>query len=210
MKKGLFLVGILLVPSVIYMLFSLGEHHTSRLGFAGAYEVNVTGDTVFKPVSIPDMIDQDGNVISSSTLNGRVVLLNTFRWPCDEACATSLTTLNNYLHKTGFENDWLLLNVCLDSISQTELLELSQKKLYNGDNWSYAKSDDLTQFLTDCYVNTNKVGSIENLPTTEVLLLDQQQRIRTFFNLRFQKDNRTMEDAIKLLIQEPHISWKEK
>ncbi|MEZ4720599.1 MAG: hypothetical protein R2813_01835 [Flavobacteriales bacterium] len=210
MKKGLFLVGILLVPSVIYMLFSLGEHHTSRLGFSGAYEIDEMGDTVFKPVIIPAMMDQNGNSISKSTLDGKVVLLNTFRWPCDEACATSLTTLNNYLHKTGFENDWLLLNVCLDSISQAELHEFSEKKLYSGNNWLYASSDDLTQLLTECYINTGKLSSVEELPSTEVVLLDQQQRIRTFFNLRFQKDNKTMEDAIKLLIQEPHISWKEK
>lgn len=207
MKKGLFLVGILLVPSIIYLLFSLGEHRTSRLGFEGAYTIAPNGDTVFNSVALPPLTDQHGSTITTHTIAGKAILVNPFRWPCDDACATSLTTLNNYLHDTGFESDWVLLNICLDSITTDDLRGLSEKTLYKGDNWLYAKSTDsvaLARFITDCFTQD------EETPILKTALLDQRQCVRTFFNLRYQQDNKKMGDAIKLLIQEPHLSWKEK
>ena len=60
------------------------------------------------------------------------------------------------------------------------------------------------------FVTTGQMGSVNDIPSTKVVVLDQNQRIREFFDLRLQQDNKTLQDAIKLLIQEPHISWKER
>jgi hypothetical protein len=40
--------------------------------------------------------------------------------------------------------------------------------------------------------------------------LDQSHVVREFFNSRIYKENKKMEDAIKMVLKEPHMSWKNK
>lgn len=213
MKKGLFLIGILLVPSVIYLLFSLGEHNTSRLEFFGSIEsVSEEGDTVYASLPFPELRDQHGNEVDRSVLDGRVLVLDIFSNPCDESCSDKISTLNNYLNRIGLNDEWILLSIANGPMSQVELKELSVKNLYKGGNWHFASfSDDLARetFVNALFIETSQVKNESEIPTSKVALLDQNQKIRAFFDTRLQRDNKTLQDAIKLLIQEPHISWKE-
>ena len=214
MKKGLFLVGILLVPSVVYLLFSLGEHNTARLGYYGSIDkVTEAGDTIFNPLHFPRMTDQDGNELSTAELHGRVIVVDIISNPCTEACSDKISTLNNYLNRVGLNDQWVLLSIAMEPMSQSELKELSTKNLFKGGNWYFASLQDeseMTAFANALFVETMQVDGLSGLPTTKVALLDQNQRIRAYFDLRLQQDNKTLQDAIKLLIQEPHISWKER
>ena len=212
MKKGLFLIGILLVPSMVYLLFSLGEHNTARLGFYGTIErITENGDTVYSAQNFPVLIDQDGNTIDQSELYGRVLVVDIFSNPCDADCADKISTLNNYLYRIGLNDKWMLLSIANEQISAEELKELSTKNLYKGGNWSFAtikNASDKDAFVKSLFVDTKQVNSISDIPTSKVAVLDQNQIIRAFFDARLQQDNKTLQDAIKLLIREPHISWK--
>lgn len=210
MRKGIYLIGILLVPSVIYLLFSLGEHNMARLGFYGQYDLGANGDTIFLPAVLPNLETADGATITSEALDGKVVLMHFFNWPCHEACKTRLATLNNYLHKYGNAQEWVLISAAMDSISTSDLKDLSAKNLYNHNNWKYTKGDQVAEFHGQLmqFNQPNSENDSNVNPMDVVVLLDQQQRIRSYFNLRLQQDNKRIEDAIKILIQEPHISWK--
>ena len=58
-------------------------------------------------------------------------------------------------------------------------------------------------------VQTERVTSTAELPGTEVALVDQQGILRGYFDTRIHKENKKLEDAIKVLLKEPHMSWKE-
>jgi hypothetical protein len=116
------------------------------------------------------------------------------------------------LNRIGLNDEWILLSIANGPMSQVELKELSVKNLYKGGNWHFASfSNDLARetFVNALFIETSQVKSESEIPTSKVALLDQNQKIRAFFDTRLQRDNKTLQDAIKLLIQEPHISWKE-
>jgi len=214
MKKGLFLIAILLVPSVVYLLFSLGQHNTARLGYYGEVEsISENGDTVFQSVPFPDLVTQNGNSMDVSNLNGRVLVVDIFDQPCDAACYDKISTLNNYLNRIGLNEEWMLLSISMKPMEMGALKNLSEKNLYKGGNWMFATAksqSDIDELVERLFVTTGQMGSVNDIPSTKVVVLDQNQRIREFFDLRLQQDNKTLQDAIKLLIQEPHISWKER
>ena len=211
MKKGIYLIGILLVPSVIYLLFSLGEHNMAKLGFYGDYQLSEEGDTVYQSVEMPTLLRYDGEEMLPSDWKGKAVLIHFYHWPCDETCKTRLATLNNYLHKVGMEEEWVLVSACLDETYDDALRELSSKNLYDHNNWHFVHGSDITQLQDELLAPLrNSKQADEQLLQMEdmVVLLDQDQRIRSYFDLRLQQDNKRMGDALKLIIQEPHISWK--
>lgn len=214
MKKGLILAAILLLPSIVYLLFSKGEHHVARLGYYGDIDsIRTSGDTVYKPMDFPELVGENGQEFDLKAHPNRVILVHVFQSPCDENCKTNMATLNNYLYKTGLKERWMILSICLDSVSRDVLEDLAVKGMYSGGNWFYTSvrsSSDGQRFVDDCFVKTKATGSREEIPRTTMLLFDQSHRLRGFFNLKLQDDNKKMEDAIKVLMQEPHISWKEK
>lgn len=211
MKKGIFLVAILLVPSVIYLLFSLGQHNMAKLGYFGEFDhVDEIGDSIVLPVAIPTLNVANDSDFQKEGLADRVILIHLFQWPCGDQCIDNIATLNNYLNRVGLNEEWALLSICRDSISQQELNDLSVKNLYKGGNWHFATSPQREELTQALFIKTDRSLSIKEITPTEVVLLDQSRRVRGFFDLRFQQDNKTMQDAIKVLIQEPHIQWKDK
>lgn len=212
MRKGLFLVIILLFPSIIYMFFSLGEHHVKRLGYYGSYDVNDAGDTVYRAISIPQLIDDQGKTLDSQKLSGQVVVVDLFTYPCEDQCAKHFTTLANYLNDVAEKEKWTLISICLTpDINTDQMRELRSKLIYEGDNWRLAAFQDsasIEEFLTTVFVDTKRVTSTNELPSSEFVLIDQQGRIREFFNSKIYNENKKMEDAIKLVIKEPFMPWK--
>ncbi|HAW20521.1 MAG TPA: hypothetical protein DCX14_10085 [Flavobacteriales bacterium] len=211
MKKGIFLVSILLVPSIIYLLFSLGQHNMAKLGYYGEFDqLDEMGDSLVFPVNVPALNVANIDDFGEDDLKDRVVLMHLFQWPCDDQCIDNIATLNNYLNRVGLNEEWTLLSICRDSISQKELEDLSVKNMYKGGNWHFATSPNHRELVDALFIRTQRASSISDIVSTEVVLLDQSKRVRGFFDLRFQQDNKLMQDAIKVLIQEPHVKWKNK
>jgi cytochrome oxidase Cu insertion factor (SCO1/SenC/PrrC family) len=137
-------------------------------------------------------------------------LLHFFHSPCPEECKTEFATINNYLNEIGKNDQWMLLNICLDSVTMGELEALSSKKLYNGSNWFYCKSEEFEVATTMFSEAFDSPRNQIKQATSTVVLLDQTQHVRARFNLKLQPEIKLLQDAIKLLIKEPHIAWKNK
>jgi cytochrome oxidase Cu insertion factor (SCO1/SenC/PrrC family) len=214
MKKGLILIAILLLPSIVYLLFSMGEHHMARLGYYGGIDsISAQGDTFYSPMTFPSLIGEDGLEFSLKEHEGKIVMVHLFSGECNDICKTNIATINNYLHKTGFKDKWIILSISTDSVASSLLQDMAEKDLYPGDNWFYASvhnSESGKQFLENCFINTGEVSDLDQISETKTLLFDQSLHLRGFFDLKLQDDNKKMEDAINVLIQEPHISWKKK
>ena len=214
MKKGFFLLAILLFPSIIYLLFSLGEHHVEKLGSFGSFEIGVEGDTIYQSIPTLELTSSDGKQIGISEFRNRALVLNVFRFPCDEDCRKKGVTLANYLNELGEPEKWAILNLCItDRVSKEELSRVSVAHEFGMKNWHFASANSaqaLDSFLQYVYVETGNTPSIEELPNNYFVLIDQSQVVRAFFNSRIHKENRKLEDAIKLVLQEQYLSWKSK
>lgn len=213
MRKGFYLILILLFPSIIYMLFSLGEHRVEKLRSFGAYTLNEEGDTVYQPVADLVFMNSLGDVIHFDDLRGKPVVLDVFGIPCSDTCMRKGVTLVNYLNEIPEREKWVVLSLAMETgVPSEELEAIRGKHLPEMTNWYFASAEDdgeLRAFLDYAYVESGAAGSLDELPIREFVLIDQQGVIRAFFDSRIYKENRKMEDAIKLLLQEPYLTWKE-
>jgi cytochrome oxidase Cu insertion factor (SCO1/SenC/PrrC family) len=195
------------------MIFSLGEHHVVKMRSYGSFKVVGEGDSIFKPVPNMIMKDQDGNTFSLEDLKGSTVLFDFFQLPCDEACMKKGVTLVNYLNDVSEQDKWKVLSICLnEETSLEELKDLQNKHMPEMGNWKFAKAMDkpqLNAFLEYTFVSTGQLKSRDELPSKHFVLIDQQGVIREFFDSRVHKENKKLQDAIKLLLKEPYMTWKE-
>lgn len=212
MRKGFYLLLILLFPSIIYMLFSLGEHKVKRLGYYGSYEI-VGSDTVYNPAPNLDLISSEDKKVSETQLEGNIVIVNLINWPCDDECYKQGATLANYLNDLGNNEKWMLLTICMDESAEIEELHNhANKYMVDMDNWQFlkpAKRASFEKWLNYVYLQTERVSAIDELPSNEFVILDQNGVVREYFNSRIYKENKKMQDALKMLMKEPHLSWKD-
>ncbi|NQV52051.1 MAG: redoxin domain-containing protein [Flavobacteriales bacterium] len=214
MRKGFFLLLILLFPSIIYLLFSLGKHHVEKIRSFGSYTVNQEGDTTYAPV--PDLIfmDHSGSVVHLDDLRGKPIVLDLFPFPCDDPCRKKGVTLVNYLNELPEREKWIVLSLSMKTeVDPADLHELQQAHLPEMTNWYFAAAEDeeeLSRFLDYVFVETGRIGKVDDLPGKDFALIDQQGVIRAYFDSRIHKENRKLEDAVKLLLQEPFLTWREK
>lgn len=214
MKKGFYLLAILLFPSIIYMLFSLGEHHVKKMPHYGEFTVSEAGDTIYKPVPSLALLRSDGEQISLDELEHRAVVINLFSLPCDDDCKTRGATLANYLNELTETEKWAILNLCVTpNADLNELKSVAKAHDIGMNNWYFASaidSDELAQFLKYVFVDTKKVESISELPNETIVMIDQEHVVREFFDSKIYQDNKKLEDAIKMALKESHMSWKNK
>lgn len=214
MKKGFYLVAILLFPSIIYMLFSFGEHHVEKMPSYGRFEVNDEGDTIYQRVPELNIQLADGSITQLSEFADRALVLNLFEMPCDDACRKKGATLANYLNELGGTDKWAIINLCItENTDVSELNEIAKAHDIGMKNWyfvSAVEANQLNEFLTYIFVETKMAESLDMLPNDNFVLLDQSHVVREFFNSRIYKENKKMEDAIKMVLKEPHMSWKNK
>lgn len=184
-----------------------------KMGSYGSYRIAENGDSIFKSVPNMVMMDQDGNSFSIDDLNGEPVLFDFFSMPCNEACMKKGVTLVNYLNDVSEQDKWNVVSVCLDNtVTLEELESLRKNHLPEMEKWRFAKvmdDDQLNAFLEYTFVNTQQLKSRSELPSKHFVLVDQQGIIREFFDSRVHKENKKLQDAIKLLLKEPHMTWKE-
>jgi len=213
MRKGIYLILILLFPSIIYMLFSLGEHRVEKIRSYGEYTVNEDGDTIYQPV--PDLVFMThlGEVMHLEDLRGKPIVLDVFSLPCDGACKKKGVTLVNYLNELPERDKWVVLSLAGSAgTSEGELAQIQKEHMPEMLNWYFASAEDqaeLDELLRYVFVSTGIVSSLDDLPEKDFALIDQQGVIRSYFDSRIYKENRKLEDAVKLLLQEPYLTWKD-
>lgn len=214
MKKGFYLLAILLFPSIIYMLFSLGEHHVKKMPHYGKYAITEMGDTIFQPVPNLSLLRSDGEQISLNEYENRALVINRFNLPCDDDCKTRGATLANYLNELAETEKWAILNLCVDvDADLNELKAVAKAHDIGMNNWFFAaatNAQELDDFLKYVFVDTKQATSINDLPNNTIVMIDQQHVVREFFDSKIYQDNKKLEDAIKMALKESHMSWKNK
>lgn len=210
LKKGSILVAILLVPSVLFLVFSLGKHHIKDVPVLAPIEVRGT-DTIYQ--TLPNIVFEtaQGTVFSLDSLRGKILVVDFFTNPCNAPCMKKGAMLANLQNEFKDKESLAILSISLDTaMGQPEMQKLADKHVPKHGMWYFLKTRKLATLVGAAFAGKEDPPALSDLPTTDYILFDHQQRIRGYFDSRMLEDNKTLQDAIKVLMREPYIPHKNK
>jgi protein SCO1/2 len=219
LKKIVILVLLLIVPGFLYYLLQTkGKNRYKPLPIYGPKQVAKTSHKVRRKVvfdtiyhHIPDfkLIDQDNKSVSQSDFNGKILLVNFFFTKCPTLCK-EINKNVGYLANEYQKNNMLkFVSITVDpeTDNPSALKSYANSLKANSNQWKFLTGDTTTiyslsrnGFLVNA-VNGN--NNPENYVYSEKLILvDQERRIRGYYNGTSVNEINRLNDEIKVLIAE--------
>ncbi len=218
-KRFIILVLILIVPGFLYYLLQAkGKNRYKPLPVYGPKQVaktfhkvrgKVIYDTIYHQVQDFKLYDQDNNPVTQNSFKGKVVLVNFFFTNCPTLCkeiGKNMAELaGNYTKNSLLK----FVSITVDpKTDQPAVLKNYARSLKADENqWKFLTGDTTTIYglsrngLLLSAVNGN--GNPENYVYSEKLvLLDQERRIRGYYNGTSVNEMTKLNDEIKVLIAE--------
>lgn len=216
--KILILVGTLAVPGFLffYLLPHYAKNRYKSLPFFGDKQIATTfhtvrgdkiPDTVYHVVPDFNLKNQNGNTISWTNFNQKVLIVNLFYVDSPIAIA------NQNLKKIadGYVNNKLIhfISISVNPNDTSDQLKVYEKKLNaQTDKWDFL-SGDTTQvypfvrngLLLDVINHQNEKDS-KIVYGNQILLLDNQHRIRGYYDATNKDALAKLDDEIKVLVVE--------
>jgi protein SCO1/2 len=218
-KRFIILVLILIVPGFLYYLLQAkGKNRYKPLPIYGPKQVaqtfhkvrgKVIYDTIYHQVQDFKLYDQDSNVVTQNSFKGKVLIVNFFFTNCPTLCKE---ISKNMAELTGnYKKNNLLKFVSITVDPKTDrpsvLKSYARSLSANENQWRFLTGDTTTIYslsrngLLLSAVNGN--NNPENYVYSEkLILLDQERRIRGYYNGTSVNDMVKLNDEIKVLIAE--------
>ena len=218
-KKLIILVLILIVPGFLYYLLQAkGKNRYKPLPIFGPKQVaktfhKVRGKIIFDTIyhQIPDfnLYDQNQKLITQKSFEGKVVLVNFFFTHCPTLCKEINKNVAE-LANTYQKNDIIkFVSITVDPATDTpSVLKTYASSLKANDNqWKFLTGDTTTIYSLSrkgYLVNAvNGNNNPENYVYSEkLILIDQERRIRGYYNGTSVNEISKLNDEIKVLIAE--------
>ncbi|MEZ5173837.1 MAG: SCO family protein [Bacteroidia bacterium] len=219
MKKIIILLGILIVPSVAYLVLTTGKHNIKKLGYFGPKSPGETpGDTVYHSIPEFEFTDQSGNPFGSNDLKDKIYVANFFFTSCPTICP-KMQTLMKKVHDTDdFErlNDFRMVSFTVDPDNDTPevLAEFAARVKANPDRWHFltGNRDSIYKLAYEGYMaNTMEDSAAPGgfLHSDLMFLIDRNNHIRGIYEGTSLTDVKRLIDEIKVLIAEYNSARKE-
>jgi len=224
LKKGSFLIVILLFPSLIYMIFSVGKHNVATLGYFGPKEVvqqMVDGeevvDTIYHTIPAFSLTDHTGKTFTQEEMKGKVCVIDFFYTGSETRCPIVSAQMALVLRKYEDHKNVLFLSHSLDPENDTpmRMQAYAESLLAPPEKWRFltGTQEEMYDLLANAYlqpIETEGKNLEEQVKQIRLVLVDQEGRVRAYFDGRMFNETRKLQDAIKLLLMEPFIPRKEK
>lgn len=216
--KFLILVSILAVPGFLffYLLPQYAKNRYKRLPFFGDKQVAATfkmvrgekiPDTVYHAVPDFNFENQLGDTISWDQYKDKIVIVNLFY------VNSPITIANQNLKKIarGYSRNKLIyfISISVDPLDgKTQLGTYSKKLDVSAYKWNFLSGDTSTVYpfvrneLRLDVVNHQHDAIGKIIYSNEVLLLDNERRIRGFYDATNDEAMAKLDDEIKVLIAE--------
>jgi protein SCO1/2 len=216
--KILILVSILAVPGFLffYLLPNVAKNRYKKLPVFGDKQVAATFHTV-KGKKIPDTVyhtipdfnfkNQVDSILAWDSFDKKIVVINLFY------TNTSLQTSYQALQKIadGYQKNPLIkfLSVSVDPKDTPQILNNYAKSLkLDSKQWNLVSGDTSSVYkwikeglLLDVLEDTNKEKS-KYIYSNQILLIDNQHRIRGFYDASNKDALAKLDDEIKVLVAE--------
>lgn len=221
-KKFIYLIAILLLPSIFYLFLYTGKHNFHRLEFIGPKEavLNDQGqyDTIYHQIPYFEFINQEGNKITRDDLLGHVYITDFFFATCPTICP-KMTTNMSYLQEKFKDNKnlrFLSITVNPEHDSVSVLKEYAKKVHADTRNWDFVtgNKDSIYDIAFNGFFVSTQRDSIAPggfLHSGMLILVDKNAHIRGYFDGTTHKEiKEKLIDAIDILYKEDVVPLKGK
>ena len=166
---------------------------TSELPILGNrdYDANIDDDTIYHKIPYWSFLNQNGEIISSDDYLGKICLVDFFFTHCPSICPTmtlNMKKIQNAIKKECLE-DVELLSYTVDPHrdSATRLFEYAKSYDVDFNNWNMLTGDQSTiyELGVNGYLVPNQEDALAPggfLHSEKMILVDQQQRIRGYYD----------------------------
>lgn len=219
-KKIVYLIAILLMPSVFYLLLYSGKHNFHRLEFIGPREavLNKEGkyDTIYHQIPYFEFINQDGKKITRDDMLGHVYVTDFFFATCPSICP-KMTTNISYLQEKFKDNvnlRYLSITVNPEHDSVSVLKEYAKKVHADTKSWDFVTGnvDSIYSVAFNGFFVSTQRDSIAPggfLHSGMLILVDKNAHIRGYFDGTTHKEiKEKLIDAIDILYKEDVVPLK--
>ncbi len=219
-KKIIYLVAILLLPSLTYLLLFTGEHRFNRLPFIGPREgvLNEEGkyDTLYHQIPYFEFTNQDGKKVTRDDLLGHVYITDFFFVTCPTICPKMTTNMsyiqNKFSDRKGLRFLSITVNPEHDSVEV--LSDYADKVHAKTENWDFVTGDK--EKIYDVAFNGFFVSTMKDsiapggfLHSSMLILVDKNGHIRGYFDGTVHKEiKEKLTDAIDILYKEDVVPLK--
>ena len=221
-KKFIYLIAILLLPSIFYLFLYTGKHNFHRLEFIGPKEavLNDEGkyDTIYHQIPYFEFVNQDGNKITRDDLLGHVYITDFFFATCPTICP-KMTTNMSYIQEK-FKNNknlrFLSITVNPEHDSVSVLAEYAKKVHADTKSWDFVtgNKDSIYDVAFNGFFVSAQRDSIAPggfLHSGMLILIDKNAHIRGYFDGTTHKEiKEKLIDAIDILYKEDVVPLKGK
>jgi len=217
LKKLVILVLVLAVPGFLYyLLISLGKNHYNALPVFGPKKLAATThrvhgkdipDTIFHTLPNFKLTDQNGQPVSLSTFSGKIFVAGFFYTNCPGVCGQMNANVSRLV--AAFAKNKLVEFVSITVDPARDSVPVLKKYAASFDahapKWSFLTGD-----TTTIYNLARKgflVNAVQNSKTDfdysdNLILIDEERRIRGYYKGAVIEDVSRLNDEIKVLISQ--------
>lgn len=216
--KWVGLAAILLLPGIILLLLSRGEHNFSTLPYYGfktpttkIVDGETVTDTLFHQVPYWSFIDQDSNRVSQKDYQGTIYIVDFIFTTCPGICpimTTNMSQLQFKLDKPGLkEIPFISYSVNPENDTPEVLKQYGKEHGADFDRWTFLTGEKRKIYelgVNGYLVSTREDALAEGgfLHSEKFILMDWDHHIRGFYNGTDINDINQMADDIKILLKE--------
>lgn len=212
--KKLLLLSILVIPSLIYLVFSTGRTHFISLPYFGPRQPVtkvVNGDTIVDTAyhKIPDFsfINQDGKTITQDDYRGKIYVADFFFTTCEGICPKMTSNLLRVQEKFKENKSFMLLShtVNPEGDSVEVLRDYAEKVHANTANWNFVTGDKkaLYEIARKGYFVTAMQGDggpADFVHSEKLILVDKEKHIRGIYDGTTVASVDSLIDDVKILL----------
>lgn len=215
--KVLILFGILIIPSVAYLLVSSGKNNFSHLEYYGPKEpvAGHPGDTTYHSIAPFELISQDGIPVTADNLEGKIYVANFFFATCQTVCPKMSMQMKRVQEATKDDDHVALVSHTINPDHDSVAVLSAYAKEYGAisGKWYLLTGDkkqiyDLARssyFIAAMPVDTAKRGGPDDfIHSEQLILVDKKKHIRGYYDGTDYADVDRLVDEIKVL------EWEEK
>lgn len=211
-SKALILIGILVIPSIGYIIVSSGKNNYVPLAIFGPKEPSsVVGDTVYHTVAPFSLPDQSGKIFSSDELKDKIYVADFFFATCKTICPKMTMQMKRVQEAYKVDPEIMLLSYTVNPEKDT-VEALARYAEENGaipDKWHFLTGDkkQIYDLARNSYFVTAMKGDggpDDFVHSEKLVLIDKDKRIRGFYDGTDYESVNLLIDEIKVLKWEYH------
>jgi protein SCO1/2 len=216
-KKILILVMILALPGFLYYLLNAkGKNRYKPLPYFGPKTLSGTShkfhgkvipDTTYHQLPDFKLVDQNGDTVTSKSLDDKIFIANFFYTNCPTVCNTINKNVKALLNDYAKNKMFCFVSITVDPErdSVAALYKYSQDFKPPGIKWMFLTGDTSTIYplaRKGFLVDAVKLNSNDFIYSDKLILIDKEKHVRGYYSGTSAKDITKLNDEIKVMIAE--------